>query len=153
MSVLLLCIIYAAFISLGLPDGMLGAAWPTMRDGFNVPLGYAGFISFTICIGTIVSSLFSVKLIHKFGTGKVTAVSVLLTAIGLLGMSLVPNYWWLFLCALPLGIGAGAVDSGLNEYIAENYKATHMNFLHCFWVIGGLGGPLLMSASIGRAHV
>ena len=133
---------------MGLPDGMLGAAWPTMRLGFGMPVGHAGFVSFVISAGTIVSSLLSVKVIRKLGTGKVTAFSVLLTAIGLTGFALTPNFWWLFLFAIPLGIGAGAVDSALNEYIAEHYKAIHMNMLHCFWGIGALTGPLIMSGCI-----
>lgn len=148
MATFILMIIYIAFISLGLPDGMLGAAWPTMRLDFGMPVGHAGFVSFVISSGTIVSSLFSVKVIRKFGTGKVTAFSVLLTAIGLTGFALTPNFWWLFLFAIPLGIGAGAVDSALNEYIAEHYKAIHMNMLHCFWGIGALTGPLIMSGFI-----
>lgn len=148
MATFILIIIYIAFISLGLPDGMLGAAWPTMRLGFGMPVGHAGFVSFVISAGTIVSSLLSVKVIRKLGTGKVTAFSVLLTAIGLTGFALTPNFWWLFLFAIPLGIGAGAVDSALNEYIAEHYKAIHMNMLHCFWGIGALTGPLIMSGFI-----
>ena len=148
MATFILIIIYIAFISLGLPDGMLGAAWPTMRLGFGMPVGHAGFVSFVISAGTIISSLFSVKIIRKLGTGKVTAFSVLLTAIGLTGFALTPNFWWLFLFAVPLGIGAGAVDSGLNGYIAEHYKAIHMNMLHCFWGIGALTGPLIMSGFI-----
>lgn len=148
MATFILMIIYIAFISLGLPDGMLGAAWPTMRSDFGMPVGHAGFVSFVISSGTIVSSLFSVKVIRKLGTGKVTAFSVLLTAIGLTGFALTPNFWWLFLFAIPLGIGAGAVDSALNEYIAEHYKAIHMNMLHCFWGIGALTGPLIMSGFI-----
>ena len=148
MATFILMIIYIAFISLGLPDGMLGAAWPTMRLDFGMPVGHAGFVSFVISSGTIVSSLFSVKVIRKLGTGKVTAFSVLLTAIGLTGFALTPNFWWLFLFAIPLGIGAGAVDSALNEYIAEHYTAIHMNMLHCFWGIGALTGPLIMSGFI-----
>ena len=148
MATFILIIIYIAFISLGLPDGMLGAAWPTMRFDFGMPVGHAGFVSFVISAGTIVSSLLSVKVIRKLGTGKVTAFSVLLTAIGLTGFALTPNFWWLFLFAIPLGIGAGAVDSALNEYIAEHYKAIHMNMLHCFWGIGALTGPLIMSGFI-----
>lgn len=148
MATFVLIIIYIAFISLGLPDGMLGAAWPTMRLGFGMPVGHAGFVSFIISGGTIVSSLFSVKVIRKFGTGKVTAFSVLLTALGLTGFALTPSFWWLFLFAVPLGIGAGAVDSALNEYIAEHYKAIHMNMLHCFWGIGAVTGPLIMSGFI-----
>jgi fucose permease len=144
MAAFLLVIIYFAFISLGLPDGMLGAAWPVMRGDFNLPLGSAGFVSMAISASTILSALFSVKLIKKWGTGLVTAVSVLLTAGALLGFSLSPSFWFLFLMALPLGLGAGAVDSGLNEYVAEHYKASHMNFLHSFWGVGALSGPVIM---------
>ncbi len=142
--VLLLVIIYVSFISLGLPDGMLGAAWPVMRADFNLPLGSAGFVSMTISGATIISSLFSSKLIKKWGTGLVTSLSVLLTALALLGFSLAPSFWFLFLLVLPLGLGAGAVDSGLNEYVAEHYKASHMNFLHSFWGVGALSGPVIM---------
>ena len=144
MAAFLFVIIYFAFISLGLPDGMLGAAWPVMRGDFNLPLGSAGFVSMAISASTILSALFSVKLIKKWGTGLVTAVSVLLTAGALLGFSLSPSFWFLFLMALPLGLGAGAVDSGLNEYVAEHYKASHMNFLHSFWGVGALSGPVIM---------
>lgn len=151
MVTFILCVIYLAFISLGLPDGMLGSAWPTMRLDFDKPLGFAGFVSFTISLGTIISSFYSVRLLKKFGTGLVTAVSVSLTAVGLLGFAFTPSYWWLFLFAIPLGLGAGCVDSGLNEYVAEHYKAIHMNFLHCFWGIGALCGPLIMSSFIQNA--
>ncbi|HOE09055.1 MAG TPA: MFS transporter [Treponemataceae bacterium] len=144
MAAFLLVIIYFAFISLGLPDGMLGAAWPVMRGDFNLPLGSAGFVSMTISASTILSALFSVKLIKKWGTGLVTAVSALFTAAALLGFSLAPSFCFLFLLALPLGLGAGAVDSGLNEYVAEHYKASHMNFLHSFWGVGALSGPVIM---------
>jgi fucose permease len=149
MATIILIIIYVAFISLGLPDGMLGAAWPTMETEFKVPLGYAGIISSMISVGTIVSSMFSVKVLLRFGTGRVTMFSILLTGVGLLGFALTPSFWIIYLCAIPLGIGAGAVDSGLNAYIAEHYKASHMNFLHAFWGIGALSGPLIMSAFIG----
>ncbi len=144
MAAFLLVIIYFAFISLGLPDGMLGAAWPVMRADFSMPLGSAGFVSMAISGSTILSALFSTKLIKKWGTGFLTAISVLLTALALLGFSLTPSFWFLFLLAIPLGLGAGAVDSGLNEYVAEHYKASHMNFLHSFWGVGALSGPVIM---------
>lgn len=149
MATLILILIYIAFISLGLPDAMLGAAWPIIQLDFNVPLGYAGIVSLLISSGTIISSLFSVSLIRRFGTGKVTTMSVLLTAIGLFGFSQTHSLWPLLLCGIPLGIGAGAVDAALNGYVAEHYSATHMNFLHAFWGIGALSGPLIMSGFIG----
>lgn len=145
MATLLLIIIYISFISLGLPDGMLGAAWPVMRAEFQVPLGSAGIISMIISFGTVVSALFSAKLIKKFGTGMISLVSVFLTAAALLLFSYSNSLYPLFLFAIPLGIGAGAIDSALNEYVAEHYKASHMNFLHSFWGIGALSGPVIMS--------
>jgi len=145
MATLLLVVIYASFISLGLPDSLLGVSWPLMQPYFKVPFGFAGLVSMTISGGTIVSSLLSSRALRRFGTGKVTAVSVLMTALALLGISLAPSFFWLFLLALPLGLGAGAVDSGLNEYVAEHYAARHMSWLHCFWGVGALSGPLIMS--------
>lgn len=145
MATLLLVVIYASFISLGLPDSLLGVSWPLMQPYFKVPFGFAGLVSMTISGGTIVSSLLSSRALKRFGTGKVTAVSVLMTAVALLGISLAPSFLWLFLLALPLGLGAGAVDSGLNEYVAEHYAARHMSWLHCFWGVGALSGPLIMS--------
>jgi fucose permease len=145
MATLLLIVIYASFISLGLPDSLLGVSWPLMQPYFKVPFGFAGLVSMTISGGTIVSSLLSSRALKRFGTGKVTAVSVLMTAVALLGISLAPSFFWLFLLALPLGLGAGAVDSGLNEYVAEHYAARHMSWLHCFWGVGALSGPLIMS--------
>ena len=145
MATLLLIIIYISFISLGLPDGMLGAAWPVMRAEFQVPLGSAGIISMIISFGTVVSALFSAKLIKKCGTGMISLVSVFLTALALLLFSYSNSIYPLFLFAIPLGIGAGAIDSALNEYVAEHYKASHMNFLHSFWGLGALSGPVIMS--------
>ena len=140
-----LMLIYLAFISLGLPDSLLGSAWPTMYSSFGVSIGNAGYISALVTAGTIVSSLFSHRIISKFGTGKVTVVSVTLTAAALLGFSLSPSFVWLLVFAVPLGLGAGAVDSGLNEFVAEHYAAKHMNWLHCFWGIGAMFGPILIS--------
>jgi fucose permease len=145
MATLLLIVIYASFISLGLPDSLLGVSWPLMQPYFKVPFGFAGLVSMTISGGTIVSSLLSSRALRRFGTGKVTAISVLMTAVALLGISLAPSFAWLFLLALPLGLGAGAVDSGLNEYVAEHYASRHMSWLHCFWGVGALSGPLIMS--------
>ncbi|TQI68920.1 MFS transporter [Clostridium sp. KNHs216] len=140
-----LALIYLAFISLGLPDAVLGSSWPIMNVEFRVPVGNAGFVSIMISACTILSSLFSHRLIRRFGTGKVTVVSVALTAVALLGFSVSPSFLWLLACAVPLGLGAGAVDSGLNEFVAEHYEAKHMNWLHCFWGVGAMLGPALIS--------
>ncbi|MFZ2635634.1 MAG: MFS transporter [Rectinemataceae bacterium] len=150
MALLLLIIIYLAFISLGLPDSLLGAAWPVIRGEFGVPLGSAGYLFMTTCIGTIAASLSSGWLLRRFGTGKVTLVSVLLTALSLAGYSLAPSYAWFWLMSVPLGLGAGAVDSGLNAYVATHYKSRHMSWLHCFWGVGAMTGPLIMAGQLGR---
>lgn len=144
MYSILLAIIYLAFISLGLPDSILGAAWPSMQPQLAVPVSYAGGISVIIAGGTIISSLFSNYLIHKLGTGKVTAISVLMTAVALLGFSLSGSYWQLCLWGIPYGLGAGSVDAALNNYVALHYKAKHMSWLHCFWGIGATAGPYIM---------
>ena len=148
MMTFLLIMIYLAFISLGLPDSLLGAAWPSMRLTLNAPLSAAGPLSMIVSCGTIVSSLLSGRVIGKFGTGRVTFVSVMMTAAALLGFSLAPSYAWLCVLAVPLGLGAGAVDSGLNDFVARHYAARHMNWLHCFWGIGATCGPIIMSQSI-----
>jgi len=149
-SILLLVIIYAAFISLGLPDSLLGSAWPSMYSALGVPLPYAGIISMIIAGGTVVSSILSEKVIRRFGTGAVTAFSVLATAAALIGFSLSGAFWLLCLCAVPLGLGAGSVDAALNNYVALHYKARHMSWLHCFWGIGASFGPVIMSAALAR---
>ena len=143
---LLLIIIYISFISLGLPDSLLGSAWPSMYNLLNVPLHYAGFISMIIAGGTVISSIFSEKIINRFGTGIVTAVSVLMTATALIGFSFSHAFIALCFCAIPLGLGAGSVDAALNNYVALNYKARHMSWLHCFWGVGASIGPLIISA-------
>jgi fucose permease len=153
MAVFFLCMIYLSFISLGLPDSMLGAAWPAMRAAWGAPLGQAGSISLVVAGGTVVSSLFSGRVIRRFGTGRVTAFSVLMTACALLGISLASGAWWLYIMAVPLGLGAGAVDAGLNAYVAKNYKARHMNWLHCFWGIGATLGPVIMGAFVSRGNL
>ncbi|MFT4145814.1 MAG: MFS transporter [Mobilitalea sp.] len=150
MTTLFLIIIYLSFISLGLPDSMLGSAWPVMWSDIGASFGSAGIISMTIAGGTIVSSLMSGRVIQKLGTGKVTLISCCLTAGALLGISFSPSLVWLIVLAIPLGIGAGAVDSALNNYVAENYKAHHMNWLHCFWGIGATTGPIIMSYYIAE---
>lgn len=140
-----LIVIYLAFISLGLPDSLLGAAWPVMRPDLGAPLESAGMLAMIVAAGTIVSSLASGKLIAKLGTGPLTLISCLMTAAALLGFSFAPSLLWFGLLAIPLGLGAGAVDAALNHYVATHYKAHHMSWLHCFWGLGATGGPLLMS--------
>jgi len=146
LTILLLIVIYLSFISLGLPDSLLGSAWPSMYNLLNVPLHYAGIISMIIAGGTVISSVFSARIIKRFGTGIVTAVSVLMTAVALLGFSFSKSFIFLCLCAVPLGLGAGSVDAALNNYVALHYKARHMSWLHCFWGVGASTGPLIMSS-------
>ena len=150
MYSILLLIIYISFISLGLPDALLGSAWPAMYGGFGVPVSYAGIITMIISGGTIVSSLFSHKLIRKLGTGKVTAVSVCFTAIALFGFSISHSFILLCLFAIPYGLGAGSVDAALNNFVALHYKASHMNWLHCFWGVGATMGPYVMGYFLTR---
>ena len=145
-SLLLLIIIYLSFISLGLPDSLLGSAWPSMYSLLGVPVHYAGFLSMIVAGGTVISSVFSEKIIKRFGTGIVTAVSVLMTAAALIGFSFSRSFSYLCLCAVPLGLGAGSVDAALNNYVALHYKARHMSWLHCFWGIGASIGPIIMSS-------
>lgn len=140
----LLSLIYLAFISLGLPDALLGSAWPIMHGELNVPISYAGFISMIIAGGTIISSFFSDRIIKKFGTGLVTAISVGMTAFALLGFSVSTKFWMLCLFSIPYGLGAGSVDAALNNFVALHYKARHMSWLHCFWGIGATLGPVIM---------
>jgi fucose permease len=145
---LLLAIIYLSFISLGLPDGLLGAAWPTMYPQLGVFVSAAGWVSFTIALGTIVSSLFSDRLTYKFGAGKVTAVSVGMTCVALFGFSFCTRYWMLILWAVPYGLGAGCVDAALNNYVAVHYTSRHMSWLHCMWGIGCSVGPYIISYAL-----
>ena len=141
---LLLVIIYLAFISLGLPDALLGSAWPSMYREFSVPVSYSGIIFMIIAAGTIVSSLQSDRLTRRWGTGRVTAVSVLLTAAALFGFSVSGSFLALCLWAVPYGLGAGSVDAALNNYVALHYKSRHMSWLHCMWGIGASVGPYIM---------
>lgn len=145
---LLLIIIYLAFISLGLPDSLLGAAWPTMYQEFSVPVSYAGGISMIIAVGTIISSLQSDRLTRKFGTGKVTAASVLMTAAALFGFSVSHSYTALCVWAVPYGLGAGSVDASLNNYVALHYASRHMSWLHCMWGVGASLGPYIMGYAL-----
>lgn len=149
---LLLAVIYVAFISLGLPDAVLGAAWPTMSVDLGAPISWAGGISMTISAGTIVSALLSDRMTLRFGAGKVTAVSVALTALALFGFSVAPNYWVLILLAIPYGLGAGGVDAALNNYVAIHYESRHMSWLHAMWGIGALTGPYIMGFALGTGQ-
>jgi fucose permease len=152
VPIITLVIIYISFISLGLPDSLLGSAWPSMYNSLDVPLYYAGFISMIIAGGTVISSVLSERVIRRFGTGIVTAVSVLMTAAALIGFSLSHSFSALCLCAIPLGLGAGSVDAALNNYVALHYKARHMSWLHCFWGIGASIGPIIMSSYLIRQN-
>lgn len=150
---LLLAVIYLSFISLGLPDALLGSAWPVMYPAFDVPVSFAGLVSTVITLGTIASSLLSDRLTHRFGAGKVTAVSVGLTALALMGFSCSSEFYMLLFWAIPYGLGAGGVDAALNNYVAIHYSSRHMSWLHCMWGIGASIGPYIMgyalSGSIG----
>lgn len=150
MFQILLVIIYIAFISLGLPDSILGSAWPSMYTELGVSVSYAGIISMIIAGGTIISSLFSDKLIRKLGTGKVTALSVAMTAVALMGFSFSHSFWLLCLWGVPYGLGAGSVDAALNNFVALHYKSRHMSWLHCFWGVGATAGPYIMGLCLTR---
>ncbi|TPE44156.1 MFS transporter [Maribrevibacterium harenarium] len=142
---LLLVIIYFAFISLGLPDAVLGASWPMMHQDLAVGIEYAGAVALLVSVGTVLSSLLTVTLIKRFGVGVVVAASVALTAMALVGFSMSQGLIGLMLLSLPLGLGAGAVDSALNNFVATHYQSKHMNYLHSFWGVGATSGPLLMA--------
>lgn len=145
---LLLSIIYLSFISLGLPDALLGSAWPSMYKEFNVAISYAGIISMIISAGTIISSLQSDRLTKKFGAGKITAFSVAMTAAALFGFSITHSYLFLCVWAIPYGLGTGSVDASLNNYVALHYESKHMSWLHCMWGIGATIGPYIMGYAI-----
>ena len=149
---LLLAIIYLAFISLGLPDGLLGAAWPSMYPGFGVSVSYAGAVSMIVAFGTIISSLLSDRLTCRFGPGRVTAVSVAMTAGALFGFASCRSYWMLCLWAIPYGLGAGGVDASLNNYVALHYSSRHMSWLHCMWGVGASVGPYIMGWVLSAGH-
>lgn len=146
----ILIIIYISFISLGLPDSLLGSAWPAINQELNIPLAYAGIASMITAGGTIVSSFFSDRIIRRFGTSKVTVVSVAMTAGALLGFSQAGSFWWMCLMAVPLGLGAGSVDAALNNFVALHYRAHHMSWLHCFWGIGATSGPFILSLFLAQ---
>ena len=144
----LLAIIYLCFISLGLPDSLLGAAWPTIYQEFNVPMSYAGIISVTVSLATIISSLLSDKLTKRFTPGLVTVFSIILSAIALLGFALSNSFWMLLLFAVPYGFGAGGIDACLNNYVALHYKSKHMSWLHAMWGLGTVISPYIMGYAL-----
>lgn len=148
MVTLLLIIIYAVFIGLGLPDSVLGTAWPAMYPDLNLPVGNASILTMIMSVCTAIASYFSAKIINKFGTGLVTTISTLLTALSLLGFSFANSMLFLCLLGIPLGLGAGAIDSALNNYVATRYKSTHMNFLHAFYGVGVMISPLILSLTL-----
>lgn len=150
MFQLLLAIIYLAFISLGLPDSLLGAAWPSMYPEFQVPVSYAGIISMVIALGTVISSLMSDRLTKRLGAGLVTAISVAMTALALFGFSFSHSFWVLILWSIPYGLGAGSVDAALNNYVALHYKSRHMSWLHCMWGVGASAGPYIMGFALSH---
>ena len=150
MFSLLLALIYVSFISLGLPDSLLGSAWPQMQESLGVSLSLGGVISFLITASTILSSLVSHQVIQRFGTGAVTMCSVAMTALALFGFSLSNSFFALCLWAIPYGLGAGSVDAALNNFVALHCKAKHMSWLHCFWGIGATGGPYIMGLCLSR---
>lgn len=149
---LLLAIIYLSFISLGLPDALLGSAWPIMSGEFGVPVSCAGAISMTIAAGTIGSSLLSDRMTLKLGTAKVTAISVGMTALALFGFSVSDSYWMLLIWAIPYGLGAGSVDAALNNYVALHYASRHMSWLHCMWGLGAAAGPYILAFALSRGR-
>jgi fucose permease len=152
MGSLLLAVIYLAFISLGLPDSLLGSGWPTMQKDFSVPSSYAGYVSMAISFMTIISALIAPTLILKLRTHHIVTGSILLTVIGLIGFSLSKSYAMLFLFVVPYGLGAGSVDSALNNYVAKHYSSSVMNFLHCFYGVGAMISPYIMSLALTKAH-
>lgn len=147
----LLPIIYLAFISLGLPDSAIGSAWPTMAPSLGAGISWVGVVTMIISAGTIVSSLMSVRVVERFGTGRVTVASVALTAAALVGFSQSQAFWQLCLWAVPYGLGAGAVDAALNAYVAVHYESQHMSWLHCMWGVGASGGPMIMAQCLERS--
>ena len=148
MATLLLAVIYTAFIGLGIPDSLFGTAWPAIYREFSLPISFASFVTVTTSCGTVFSSLMSSQVIRRFGTARVSAFSTALTAVALLGFSFSGSFWLLILCAIPLGLGAGAIDTALNNYVALHYSATHMSFLHCFYGVGVSLSPYVLSLVI-----
>ena len=151
MISLLLAVIYLVFISLGLPDSLLGSGWPKMQVVFGVPSSYAGYISMTICFMTIISALLSPRMINRFHTKWIVISSIVLTILGLAGFSISHSYEMLFIFAIPYGLGAGAIDASINHYVASNYSGSVMNFLHCFYGVGAMISPYIMSLALKYA--
>ena len=151
MALLLLAIIYVVFVSLGLPDGVMGSAWPAMHTALSVPIGFGGVLTVLGVAMTTFSSLMTTRLVRWLGIGRLIALSVLLTSVGLIGLSHASHIIIVFLFSIPLGLGAGAIDSALNHYVAEHYKAHHMNWLHAFWGIGATLGPLLFAGAFAAS--
>ena len=151
MISLLLAVIYLVFISLGLPDSLLGSGWPKMQVVFGVPSSYAGYISMTICFMTIISALLSPRMINRFHTKWIVISSIVLTILGLTGFSISHRYEMLFIFAIPYGLGAGAIDASVNHYVASNYSGSVMNFLHCFYGVGAMISPYIMSLALKYA--
>ena len=152
MGSLLLAVIYLIFISLGLPDSLLGSGWPKMQVVFGVPSSYAGYVSMTISFMTIISALLSPRMIRRFHTKWIVIVSIGMTVLGLLGFSICGQYWMLFLFAVPYGLGAGSIDAAVNHYVANHYKSSVMNFLHCFYGVGAVISPWIMSLALKVAR-
>ncbi len=152
MYSLLLAVIYLIFVSLGLPDSLLGSGWPVMQTAFGVPSSYAGYVSMAISFMTIISALFSPRMIRRFHTKWIVIVSIFLTVMGLFGFSLSSTYAMLFLFVLPYGLGAGAIDASVNHYVANNYSSSVMNFLHCFYGLGAVISPNIMGLALSRAR-
>ena len=152
MGSLLLAVIYLIFISLGLPDSLLGSGWPKMQMVFGVPSSWAGYVSMTISFMTIISALLSPRMIRRFHTKWIVVVSIFLTVLGLLGFSICSQYWMLFLFAIPYGLGAGSIDASVNHYVANHYSSSVMNFLHCFYGVGAVISPAIMALALKLAR-
>lgn len=152
LTTLLIAVIYLIFISLGLPDSLLGSGWPTMQLSFGVPSSYAGYVFMMISFMTIISALVSPRIIKRFHTKWIVIVSIFLTALGLIGFSFATQYWMLFVIAIPYGLGAGAIDASVNHYVANHYSAAVMNFLHCFYGVGAMISPNIMAAALRVAN-
>lgn len=152
MASLLIAVIYLTFVSLGLPDSLLGSAWPTMQNAFEVPSSYAGYISMTISFMTILSSLAGPGLIKRFHTKWIVIGCTFLTVMGLFGFSFATQYWMLILIAIPYGMGAGAIDAAINHYVANHYSSSVMNFLHCFYGLGAIISPNIMALALRYAN-
>ena len=152
MGSLLLAVIYLIFISLGLPDSLLGSGWPSMQVDFGVPSSYAGFVSMTISCMTVISALLSPRMIRKFQTKWIVIASIVLTVLGLIGFSFSSRYWMLFVIAVPYGLGAGCIDASVNHYVANHYASSVMNFLHCFYGVGAVISPYIMAQALKLAR-